>query len=97
MKDILKSLTVVEYLGPHADQTTHSSSAVRIEVQVYELYDNPRVFEDDSDIPQAEITPMPHARFENVWDEYVIISCRKRIKADPLSPDLCSQKISKEI
>lgn len=75
MRETLKSLKVVEYLGPDTDQTTHSSANVRIEVQVYELYDDPRTFEEDNDIPQAEITPMPHARFKSVWDEYVISPC----------------------
>ncbi|KAE8446858.1 hypothetical protein EG329_011489 [Mollisiaceae sp. DMI_Dod_QoI] len=71
VKNVLKSLKVVEYLGPHTEQTIYSSTGVRIEVQVYELHDTPKPLEEDSHIPQAEITPMPHARFDGIWDELV--------------------------
>lgn len=65
----LQSLNVVEYIGPKTAETCYSSNNVRIEVQVYDLFQSPRSFEESQEIPQAEITPMPHVRFERVWNE----------------------------
>jgi hypothetical protein len=61
---------VVEYLGPAVEETSFSSRNVRIEVHVYELYDNLMSLYDIEDFPQAEVTSMPHARFDGIWDEY---------------------------
>lgn len=69
IKDTLQSLKVVEYLGPSVEETSFSSRKVRIEVQVYEIYDNP-MLNDTDDFPQAEVTSMPHVRFDGIWDEY---------------------------
>lgn len=66
---MLQSLKVVEYLGPDVEETSFSSRNVRIEVHVYELYDNPTLT-DDEDFPQGDITSMPHAKYDSTWDEY---------------------------
>ncbi|KUJ22614.1 P-loop containing nucleoside triphosphate hydrolase protein [Mollisia scopiformis] len=71
VKKTLQSLKVVEYLGPSAEESTFSSKNVRIEVYVYGLYGNARSLEEDRHFPQAELTPMPHIRFEGIWDELV--------------------------
>jgi hypothetical protein len=42
---------------------------MRLRVQVYELYDTPKGLEEDDDMSRAEVTPMPHLRFDGVWDE----------------------------
>lgn len=68
-RNILLSLTVVEYLGARTETTCYSSNEVEIKVQLYQLYDTPRSLQENRHIPQAEITLMPHARFSGGWDE----------------------------
>jgi len=65
---VLQSLKVVEYVGPETEYQYYSSN-VRIEVQVFDLFRTPRLLQESTDIPQGEITPMPHIRFEGIWDE----------------------------
>jgi hypothetical protein len=65
---VLQSLKVVEYVGPETVCQFYSTN-VRIEVQVFDLFRTPRLLQESTDIPQGEITPMPHIRFEGIWDE----------------------------
>ena len=67
--DILQHLKVVEYVGQQAEITCYRAQDVRIRIQVYELYDTPKGLEEDDDMCQAEVTPMPHLQFDGVWDE----------------------------
>jgi hypothetical protein len=66
---VLQSLKVVEYVGAETESRQYYSSNVRIEVQAFDLFRTPRLLQESTDIPQGEITPMPHIRFESIWDE----------------------------
>jgi hypothetical protein len=63
---VLQSLKVVEYVGP---TTECYSNDLRIEIHVFDLFRTPRLLHDSAEIPQGEVTPMPHVRFEGIWDE----------------------------
>jgi hypothetical protein len=68
-KAILVALKMVEYLGPNTNATCYSSNDAEIKVQLYQLYDTGRSLEEIGEIPQTEITRMPHVRFSGIWDE----------------------------
>lgn len=65
----LQSLKVVEYIGPNVEVQSYSSDEVQVKVQVYQLYHTLRSLEEHERLPQAEITPMPHIKFDGQWDE----------------------------
>lgn len=67
--EILHSLKVDEYSGPATGIETHCSDDVCIKVQVYQLYRTRRSAEEYEGLPQADITPLPHVKFEGQWDE----------------------------
>jgi hypothetical protein len=69
VKETILSLKVVEYLGPKTLETCFSSKKVHIKVQIYKLDQTPRSLEQGKAFSQAEITRLPHVRFEGVWDE----------------------------
>lgn len=62
----LHSLKVVDYSGPKKGAICHSSDEVRIKVQAYKLY---KTAESSEGLHQAEITPMPHIKFDRQWNE----------------------------
>lgn len=69
-KDILESLKVVEYMGPAKEFTCYTTEDVRVEVQIYFLYNaSDSTAEEDKQLPQAEIISLPHSRFANQWEE----------------------------
>lgn len=68
-KGVLHSLRVVEYQGPKTTETCFSSESVRTRVSVYALYNTSRGLGEDDEMPQAEVTLMPHAAFASHWDE----------------------------
>ncbi|CAL3961967.1 unnamed protein product [Diplocarpon coronariae] len=80
-KAILRSLRVVEYIGPAIIETIFSSENVKLQIQVFELYNSPFSLANTGEAEEdlGEIFQMPHARFEGVWDELVFDS---EIKAD---------------
>jgi hypothetical protein len=67
--EFIQSLKVVEYVGTRTECTCFQLSAVRVKVQVYQMYDDVRSLIENKDLPQAEITSLPHLRFEGRWDE----------------------------
>lgn len=69
--DVIKTLKVVEYVGPKTKSVQLVLSDMRIKVQVYEMYHDARTLDENMDLPQAEITSLPHLRFEGKWDEWV--------------------------
>ncbi|RKF59277.1 Pachytene checkpoint protein 2-like protein [Erysiphe neolycopersici] len=71
-KDTLDSLKVVEYMGPAREFTCYTTEDVRVEVQIYSLYNtSDSTAEEDQQLPQAEIISLPHSRFANLWEELV--------------------------
>ncbi|KAI0993975.1 hypothetical protein K3495_g14209 [Podosphaera aphanis] len=70
-RDTLHSLKVVEYMGPITDINCYTTDNVNVEVQVYTLYNTLRSLDENQELPQAEITPLPHVRFADQWDELV--------------------------
>lgn len=71
-KDLLSSLKVVEYMGPAREFSCYTTEDVRVEVQIYSLYNSPDFnAEESQQLPQAEIISLPHVRFANQWEELV--------------------------
>ncbi|TVY24089.1 Pachytene checkpoint protein 2-like protein [Lachnellula hyalina] len=70
-KDIIQSLKVVEYVGIETASACYTLNTMTVRLQAYQLYDTAR--EEDSTIPQAETSLLPHVRFDGQWDEYVDI------------------------
>ncbi|TVY51448.1 Pachytene checkpoint protein 2-like [Lachnellula cervina] len=68
-KDIIQSLKVVEYVGIKTASTCYALNTITVKLQAYQLYETER--EEDSAIPQAESSLMPHVRFDGQWDELV--------------------------
>jgi hypothetical protein len=66
--DYLQSLKVVEYMGPTTELNTFSSNDVQIKVQVYKLYLSLRSTEEHEGLPQADMTPLPHVKYDGLWD-----------------------------
>jgi hypothetical protein len=66
--EYLQTLKVVEYVGPASD-AVFVLNRVNIRVLVYHMYKTGRSL--DLEDTQAEITSMPHRRFEGKWDEWV--------------------------
>ena len=64
----IESLKVVEYVGPKTDVTCYSSNSVRVNIQVYQLHSDTPIEKND-DLPQGEITILPHINFDGRWDE----------------------------
>ncbi|KAG0651195.1 Pachytene checkpoint [Hyphodiscus hymeniophilus] len=58
-----------KYSGPTTDIKTYRSDDVHIKVQVYQLYHTRRSTEEQDGLPQADVTPLPHIKFEGQWDE----------------------------
>ena len=67
--EVLHSLKVVEYTGPATGIESYRSDDVHIKVQVYHLYRTRRSKEEHEGLPQADVTPLPHIKFEGKWDE----------------------------
>ncbi|KAG4428444.1 hypothetical protein IFR05_016074 [Cadophora sp. M221] len=69
---ILQCLKVVEYVGPATLVSCFEASTVELKVQVFQLYTNESSDgKGNEDGQLGELIPMPHARFEGVWDELV--------------------------
>ena len=66
---VLQSLKVVEYSGPATGIESYRSDNLHIRVQVYRLYRTRRPTEEHEDLPQVDVTPLPHIRFDAQWDE----------------------------
>lgn len=71
MKDTLHSLRVVEYLGPDIDIACFTTENVKVEVQIYAIYNTPRGLSENHNLPQAEVIQLPNLNFENQWEESV--------------------------
>ncbi|RDW77044.1 hypothetical protein BP6252_05097 [Coleophoma cylindrospora] len=68
----LLSLKVMEYVGPVSDpQTAHLSSDVLVKVAVYFLHADSEVrkSDEDDDLLQARVTPLPNVQFDGRWDQ----------------------------
>ncbi|KAF4626137.1 hypothetical protein G7Y89_g12025 [Cudoniella acicularis] len=77
-KAALEFLKVVEYTGPNQHDNYHSSSDVAVDVQIYQVCAEEESFEENPEIPQAEITYMPHMKFDRYWDELIFEEDHKR-------------------
>ena len=66
--EFLQTLKVVEYVGPKLDTPLFKLNRVRIIVLVYNMITTCRSLQ-SLEMPQAEVTMMPHSRFEGKWDE----------------------------
>lgn len=58
-------------MGIKTASTCYALNTITVKLQAYQLYETER--EEDSAIPQAESSLMPHVRFDGQWDEYVPI------------------------
>jgi len=68
--DGLESLKLVEYVGEEKGTTCFQLNQVNVKLQVYQLYETNESFQEHAEIPQAQITNMPHVIFDGQWDEY---------------------------
>jgi hypothetical protein len=96
--DLLESLKLVEYVGEDKDSTYYQLNEVNVKLQLYQIYDADQAFQEQTDIPQAQITNMPHIRFDGQWDEYAESSFSHQTRNILLTelPDLSSKTTSKE-
>jgi len=63
--ETIENLQIVECSDPVISTTCFDSTKMRIEVHIYEQYDG----NDKGEIECADITSLPHQRFENLWNE----------------------------